>query len=265
MKKLILIATGLLTLANVPVFGQESTFTQRLKAIQTQTATNIPLTRFNLDFPGGTPRDLVKAIEKAMSKPLNAIISDEDDNAVNIPALKMNDVNVEQLFNALATASYKPVTIIQPGRSTVESSRGYGFHADNPITDSSIWYFRVDKPSSETLPPAQEILRFYSLEPYLNRGFSVDDVTTAIQTGWKMAGLKPQPELNYHKETKMLIAYGEANKLSVIENVLQTLPRLSANQSDFDAMRNQISQLQYQMAHLTNKFVTISEQEKSGK
>src|ERR1019366_7529267 len=47
------------------------------------------LTKFSLDFPGGTPQQLVTAIEKAMSKPLNVIIPAEHAD-FKLPPLKMN-------------------------------------------------------------------------------------------------------------------------------------------------------------------------------
>src|SRR3982751_5658280 len=57
------------------------------------------LTKFSLDFPGGSPKQLVAAIEKATGKPLNAIIPPEHAEA-KLPSLKMNNVNVQQLFTA---------------------------------------------------------------------------------------------------------------------------------------------------------------------
>ena len=57
------------------------------------------LTQFNLDFPGGTPAQLIKAIEKATTKPLNVVINKEDEN-VELPPLKMNNVYLPQLFTA---------------------------------------------------------------------------------------------------------------------------------------------------------------------
>src|SRR5690348_16597387 len=53
--------------------------------------TKSALTKFNLDFRGGTPADLVKAIEKESGNPLNAIIPTEDVN-IELPPLKMNNV-----------------------------------------------------------------------------------------------------------------------------------------------------------------------------
>jgi hypothetical protein len=63
----------------------------------------------------------------------------------------------------------------------------------------------------------------YLLTPYLDRGLTVDDITTAIQTGWKMLGYSPTPELSFHKETKLLIAVGDPNQLETIDRVLSAL------------------------------------------
>jgi len=230
------------------------------------------LTRFNLDFSGGTPAELVKAIEKATGKPLNTIIADEDAN-VQLPPLKMNHVDVFQLFQALEAASRKDVSVYNQGfGSYSQQTTGYSFRtASGNLSDDSIWYFHVAKP---TLPPvisSQKVCRFYSLAPYLDRGFTVDDITTAIQTGWKMSGATPPPELNYHKETKLLIAYGEPSQLGTIENVLQSLPSSNATRNEIERMKSQIGQLQDQTAQLQKKISTplpppsAFPEEKSGK
>jgi hypothetical protein len=186
------------------------------------------LTKFNLDFAGGQPELLVKAIEKATGKPLNVIVSGNDAK-VDLPPLKLNNVSVVELFNALQSASMKvesyvggsPYMGISP--SYQQMTTYYGFKTDGPVTDDSIWYFVVTKPTMLPEIPTQKICRFYPLAEYLNRGFTVDDITTAIQTGWKMSGDPAKPELNYHKETKLLIAFGEPEKLNVIDEVLKAL------------------------------------------
>jgi len=43
------------------------------------------LPKFNLDFSGGTPQQLIDAVEKATGKPLNTIIPDDCQN-LQIPA-----------------------------------------------------------------------------------------------------------------------------------------------------------------------------------
>jgi hypothetical protein len=192
------------------------------------------LTKFDLDFRGGTPKQLATAIEKAMGRPLNVIVPDEFAD-IKLPALKMNGVDVSQLFQALEAASqkneaYVSSTFYGGGRSGPQSNyqiarTSYGFRTQSKISDDSVWYFTVEKPA---LPPAAppespKVCRFFSLATYIERGMTVDDITTAIQTGWKMLGEKETPAISFHKDTKLLIAVGEPNKLEMINSVLVAL------------------------------------------
>lgn len=281
MKKIICLAVSLLALNLTPVFGQPMAapptlistpqpppnFPRRLLPLASNTDTQT-LTKFNLDFSGGTPAQLVKAIEKSTGKPLNVIIPDEGADT-QLPPLKMNDVVVPQLFAALEVASRKTVAVStgQFGiNNYITQQISYGFKTADNGTDNSIWYFYVNKP---TLPPmisTEKVCRFYSLEPYLNRGFTVDDITTAIQTGWKIADVIPLPELNYHKETKMLIAYGEPKELETIGQVLQTLPTSNVTVIQIDSMKQEIGDLQRKVDFLGKKISGMAPPaEKSGK
>lgn len=215
-------------------------------------------TQFSLDFPGGTPGQLIKAIEKAMGKPLNVIINKDDEN-LELPSLKMNDIYLPQLFDALEAASQKTVMVNSnpggsPGRvgfggySYSQSTSSYGFKSVDKNNDSSVWYFRVEKPSLPPVVSTGRVCQYYSLAPYLNRGFTVDDITTAIQTGWKMAGEEHLPELNYHKETKLLIAFGEPRQLQTITEVLATLPDSNAAENDAAALLRNLERKRVQEA-----------------
>lgn len=230
------------------------------------------LTKFNLDFPGGTPAQLVKAIEKAMGKPLNVIINKEDEN-LDLPALKMNDVYLPQLFSALEAASRKTVAVSSqnyPGGYS-QFSAGFGFKTADTVTDTSVWYFHVEKPLLPPVIPSQKVCQYYQLAQYLDRGFTVDDITTAIQTGWKMAGVTPTPELNYHKETKLLMAYGEPDKLKTIDDVLKTLPPSNITAAAGVTYWKHIQDLQGQIDELKKKIgapdsaTNTAPAEKSGK
>ncbi len=188
------------------------------------------LTKFNLDFPGGTPGKLIAAIEKAMGRKLNAIVP-EDSADVTLPALKMEQVDVYQLFHALGAASRKQVAVpnargpafgsnyqlVETGYSFEPGSRGEG------LTDNTIWCFTVMKAVPPPANTPARVCRFYSLAPYLERQLTVDDITTAIETAWKMLGESPTPKISFHKDTKLLIAVGEAGKLETIDAVLQAL------------------------------------------
>jgi hypothetical protein len=291
MKKILCLAAGLLALNAATGFGQTppappnsvvlppaaagnvppptDNFRQRLNKIIEQTNpsqnSRAALTKFNLDFPGGTPKELVAAIEQAMGKPLNVIINKEDEK-IMIPPLKMSDVFVPQLFTALEVASRQMQDVGVPGFNSYQHIQtSFGFKTADDISDTSVWYFHVEKPS---LPPAvvtQKICQYYSLAPYLDRGFTVDDITTAIQTGWKMSGDAVTPELNYHKETKMLIAYGEPSKLQAVGQVLQTLP--SASQDFWRQALDRMNKLQWQIDQLKQQSPTSTNPpaEKTGK
>jgi hypothetical protein len=206
-------------------------------AVVPRAATDDSLTRFNLDFPGGTPEELVRAIERASGKPLNAIISNEHAN-LQLPPLRMSSVTVPALFQALEMASAKTemyATGTQFGQgfgSGVQTlysqfNSSYGFQTQGPLSDDSVWYFVYRKQPRVEAP---KTCRIYNLAPYLE-SYKVEDVTTAIQTGWKMLGETNAPTISYHKDTKLLIAVGEQSKLGLIDDVLRQLSN-PASKSD---------------------------------
>jgi hypothetical protein len=241
MKKVIYVIACSLVLGLSPVFGQPQTPSNASAAGA--------LATFDLKFPGGGPRDLVKAIEAASGRPLNVIISKEDED-IELPPLKMTGVNVAQLFQALEPMSVKNVSVLTaspffgqgPQYTTMTTS--YGFKTTGAPTENSIWYFHVQRPTVPPLVSSGRVCRFFSLAPYLEHGFTVDDITTAIQTGWKMAKDSSPPELNYHKETKLLMAFGDPDELKTIDNVLQTLPASNATRTELDSLRQTIKDLQ---------------------
>src|SRR6476646_5808736 len=104
MKNPLPLATGLLTVC----FATLSAQVQPVPA-NPEPLTPFPqqrpaeLTRFSLDFSGGTPKALVAAIQQATGKALNAIVPDEYAE-MKIPALKMSNVNAQELFSALEQA-----------------------------------------------------------------------------------------------------------------------------------------------------------------
>lgn len=184
------------------------------------------LTKFDLDFKGGTPKDLITAVEKAIGRAVNALIPDEYANVI-IPGLKMKNVNTAQLFQALEQASRR-TEYLQTGNGSYGSyGSGYGFRANSDkITDDTIWYFHLEKPH---IPPPYKACKFYFLGPYLDSGISIDDITTAIKTGSKMLGEADEPTMSFHKDTKLLIAVGQPGKLEIIDSVLKALePRLTS-------------------------------------
>jgi hypothetical protein len=184
------------------------------------------MTKFDLNFAGGTPKELVAAIQNAMGRSLNAIVPEEFAE-VKLPALKMEHVNVAQLFEALTASSRKSEAVRTSGypNNYQITTTGYGFRQGSQavISDDTIWYFYVEKPVGPPSYPTAKACRFYSLAPYLEHHFTVDDITTAIETGWKMLGESPSPMISFHKDTKLLIGVGEPYQLETIDAVLKAL------------------------------------------
>jgi hypothetical protein len=193
-----------------------------------------PLPRFDLDFPGGRPEQLVKAIETASGKPINMIIPPDDAN-IDLPALKLRNVTAPELFDALGSASARQVTRIVgynygPGGKLVPATgvftTRYRFSTPGPLKADSIWYLAVEgNAPSPAPPPAPEEPRacqFFQLAPYLE-AYKVEDITTAIETGWKLLSDSKPPEMKFHKDTTLLIAVGPPEALRMIDEVLTRL------------------------------------------
>jgi hypothetical protein len=174
------------------------------------------LQKFDLNFRGGSPRDLVNAIEEATAKPMNVLIQKEDET-VQMPAMKFKSVTIPDLFAALMMASQKPDNTYY-----TFDTQGHG--------DNAIYYFKCNKPRTP-----QEFCRFYQLGEDL-KNYSIEDITTAIQTGWKMLGVKTEPMLKFHRETKLLIAVGPPEQLRIIDDALRELrtapPQKAADKKD---------------------------------
>jgi len=188
---------------------------------------------FDLDFPGGTPIELVKAMEKAIGKPLNVVVSAEKAD-FKLQGLKLKRVNAELAFMAMEMASANTVsrttgTFVDNAGKTQALYQGFqesfGFR---PVKSGgqTVWVFHYNKPFALPAPPMS--CRFYQLGSYLQEiqektTLKVEDITTAIQTGWRMMKVEPMPELNFHKETQLLIVVGEQEHLAVIDDVLMAL------------------------------------------
>jgi hypothetical protein len=197
---------------------------------------NLP--RFDLDFHGGSPKDLVGAINEALSeKPgllkadgalakstINVIIPD-DSQEIRLPAMSLKNISVSDLFRAVTKAGNKTVQYRDGFNNEHMYNAGYSFTTeDHPANPNSVWYFSQQKPASwreDTNVPPKEC-RFYQLSPYLET-YKVEDITTAVETAWKMLGETNLPVVSFHKDTKLLIAVGDERDLRLIDTVLQQL------------------------------------------
>ena len=196
------------------------------------------LKRFNLDFPGGTPGALAAAISKAMGRHLNLIIPASHADTKIMP-MKVESVTVPDLFRAIQTASARQVPVVTGSTSrsgTMPAQRSFQYKTveisfiptSGTVTDETVWSFGSTEPTAEdsaVLAKGEEpeqVCQYFQLAPYL-QDHTVEDITTAIQTGWKMLKVDPVPQLSFHQETKLLIAVGSSEQVAQIPMVLQQL------------------------------------------
>jgi len=171
--------------------------------------------RIDLDFPGGTPTDLVNAIKKAYpGETLNVIIP-SDATGFQVPPLKMKQVTVADLLAALSRGSMRKVLPFPSGFKTVYGAFERTGEGENPV-----WYFRS---SGIDIQREETVCSYYQLGRYLEKN-KIDDIITAIKTGWEMLDVTNPPQLKFHPETKLLIAAGLPKQLDLINQVLAALP-----------------------------------------
>ena len=172
--------------------------------------------RFDLDFKGGSIRALIDAIGTARGKPLNVYLPKESES-IAIAPFRVTGVTVKEILNAVSNSS---------GDSASGNVRSHLLHfsflSSAEDSDSAIWSIKI----SDGYVEPEATCRVYSLAPYLESGLSVDDITTAVRTSWKMLNYTPSTvNLSYHRETKLLIAVAPEQELQAIEQVLSALPK----------------------------------------
>ncbi len=187
----------------------------------------LPGARFDLDFLGGNARDLVAEIEAAMEREINVIVPTELES-VPIPAFRVSKVTLSQVFKALEGASGlvpDPNSRQSNFQNRIVDSRvprlGFRSTDEVPAEDSIYYFYYNGEPLIEQGQESVEC-RFYSLGEFLDP-LTVEDITTAIQTGWEMLGVAKSPKVSFHAETQLLIAVGHSDHLMLIDQVLQKL------------------------------------------
>jgi hypothetical protein len=218
------------------------------------------LKHFDLEFPGGSPREFVAMISQQMGKPLNVVIP-ESNADVQIMPIKVSNVTVPELFRAIQSASAREIPIVTANQSGMGGGRSIQFKTaslsfrsnSEPVTDETIWAFQATGLPTEEYKAALQateqpnlVCQYFQLAPHLE-DHTIEDITTAIQTGWKMLRVDPVPQLSFHKETKLLIAVGAKDQIEMIPQVLGQL------QADNTAGLEKIAKLQAELAEIEAK------------
>jgi len=163
-------------------------------------AKSVDTETFDLKFPGGSPSELLAAIEAAGGK-VNALVQPGMEK-VRFPKLDFRGVTTANVLTA--------VSMLDNGRSA------------RWLVNDRVWVL--------TVPSTNRRTQVFYVGNLLSQ-LKIDDITTAIQTTWQMArgGQPASADMKFHEETKLLIVLGEAQQLESVSEVLGQLQNSISN------------------------------------
>ena len=165
---------------------------------------------FNVDFPGGSFAQLVKAVSGPSGFAFN-VIGEKADLATELPAFSVRNADSESLANAL---------------NQLLQSRGLGISkAPGPALADERGQINV---------PVYVVTRRASFEPTMFDSFqlgpylekqSIDDIVMAIRTLWELnpANRPEALQLKFHPPTKLLLVSGTPSAIMATGKVISTL------------------------------------------
>ena len=186
----------------------------------------------SVKFAGGSVTDYFEALVKEAG-PINVVVAPEA-NDVPMPPVTLMKVTVSAAIGLVDGR-----TLTQPGRIVrLDVRQMPQYHQDEQPT------FQVQaEVRGERVLTSAGVWTIASLL----RGdvFDSDDVLAAVETALDVLESASEPIIRFHKETGLLIARGDGNQLSAIENVLGQLA-----QSQHEMSRKPMQELQGQNAAL---------------
>jgi len=213
MKKLIVIA--LLVQTALSAYAQATPGTPAPRPPGAGSVTKITdTTRFEIVFPGGTPRDLIAMLDQAVGPEANVIIAPTMEKA-RIPAFTLRNVTLSDVFMAL--------------NSLTDSNNSGMWTATGSA--APVWVLNPTPPKADPFqqrlntvanPPKREVCDIFPVSHFLTT-YKVEDITTAVQTAWSMQEDASGATLKFHVDTGLLIAVGPVEKVAIVKSVLSSL------------------------------------------
>lgn len=194
-------------------------------ALQANANETLQENRFDIDFPGGDPWELVSAIEKASGENINALIP-ERAKALKFPPFRMHGITSTEFFNASSGQSpkYKRVEEHQTGKKLQYFQDAYYWEPKQTKNGAPIiWilHFKEHAGTITELIPLNAVIP-YNINKLLDK-YTIDDITTAIDIAWQLSGREVEAVLKFHEETKLLVASGTEREINIMLEVIKTL------------------------------------------
>lgn len=164
---------------------------------------------YNIEFEGGSLISLLEEIMAASNGDINIIwSSDIEDFGLDFPQLTLRNVGEKDLYEVIG------VMVTNQSNYDILLARS-----------GNIWSFGLNAhhaPSKKDSEEPKPIVRFLAIQDVLDT-FPLEAITTAIQTGWELAGVDNDSTLKFHPDTKLLIFKGNSEAYDIVLSVIGQL------------------------------------------
>lgn len=204
--------------------------------------------RFYINFPGGSAQELIAALGEASGSPVNAFIPEAAQH-FTMPAFEYHNVTTKEALVAIRYNAEMPVvTRTSSGNRNIQYySIGYSWRLVN-----NIWVLDVSwRPPSVPEEQDFEVLPF-SISKLLEV-YTIDAITTTIDSAWKLNGASEQNEIMFHPETKILLVKCPEHDMKVMQEVLKTLYDTLPTKKQQDDVEEDIEKVRVSVLGSVNK------------
>ena len=161
--------------------------------------------RFDIDFEGGTEKDLVKALADVVGPDANVVtLADDSSSDHKIPAFKLKSVTVDNIFNML---------------SNFETRNGRYPRWDKV---EGIWFYTGATRNIRHSREDQLAFWTHKLDEILEN-YPIESVTTALQTALDLREFSQPTKVRFHEDTNLLIVNGTREAIQIVDQVIGKL------------------------------------------
>lgn len=207
-------------------------------------------TLISLDFPGGSARQYVDAIQRAAGE-LNIVIAPEADEVL-MPPVSLKFVTPSaalDLLNDRVRASREREVRLHVKHLTAYDPR------ERPT------YQVVATVSGRSNPTAAHV---WTVAALLDNGLTSDAVLAAVEMAIEIVGSETDLDVRFHEDTALLIASGDEAQLDAIDEVIDRLHEVIERRRE-DPMRELERALEQVHAELGNAVDRLTEAEQGRK
>ena len=162
--------------------------------------------KIDIEFKGGTLSELMEQVKKKLDGIPNIYLTKYARNT-EMPPLSLKGISVYDFIAALQTL---------------------GFHSHLNISCIFAGNIAVVRRDQVGIPIyKRKNIRIFYIEDiiaskYFKEKISVKDIVTAMEKAWKLSG-GTMPIIKYHPSLRIIIVYGEKDKLDVAESIISHL------------------------------------------